>query len=62
VAKLLNKLMIQQTKSRPRHSNDNRLAESKNGAIVRKHMGWGHVPGRHAELIQQFYTAHLNPI
>jgi transposase InsO family protein len=40
VAKLLNKLMIQQTKSRPRHSNDNGLAETKNGAIIRKHMGW----------------------
>jgi transposase InsO family protein len=34
VAKLLNKLMIQQTKSRPRHSNDNGLAETKNGARV----------------------------
>ena len=53
--------MIQQTKSRPRHSNDNGLAESKNGAIVRKHLGWGHIPAQHAELIQQFYTAHLNP-
>ena len=28
VAKLLNKLMIEQTKSRPRHSNDNGLAEA----------------------------------
>jgi transposase InsO family protein len=61
VAKLLNKLMIQQTKSRPRHSNDNGLAETKNGAVIRKHMGWGHIPARHAERIQQFYTAHLNP-
>ena len=31
VAKLLNKLLIEQTKSRPRHSNDNGLAEAKNG-------------------------------
>jgi transposase InsO family protein len=61
VAKLLNKLMIQQTKSRPRHSNDNGLAESKNGAVIRKHMGWGHIPAHHAEVIQHFYTAHLNP-
>lgn len=61
VAKLLNKLMIQQTKNRPRHSNDNGLAETKNGAVIRKHMGWGHIPARHAERIQQFYTAHLNP-
>ena len=31
VAKLLNKLLAEQSKSRPRHSNDNGLAESKNG-------------------------------
>ncbi len=61
VAKLLNKLMIQQTKSRPRHSNDNGLAETKNAAIIRKHMGWGHIPAAHAERIQQFYQAYLNP-
>lgn len=61
VARLLNKLMIEQTKSRPRHSNDNGLAESKNGAIIRKHMGWGHLQGVHADPIQQFYSAHLNP-
>src|ERR1700694_1790338 len=61
VAKLLNKLMIQQTKSRPRHSNDNGLAETKNGAVIRKHMGWGHIPAVHAERIQRFYSAHLNP-
>ena len=61
VAKLLNKLMIQQTKSRPRHSNDNGLAETKNGAIIRKHMGWGHIPAAHAQRIQQFYSAYLNP-
>jgi transposase InsO family protein len=61
VAKLLNKLMIQQTKSRPRHSNDNGLAETKNAAIIRKHMGWGYIPAAHAERIQQFYQAYLNP-
>ena len=61
VAKLLNKLMIEQTKSRPRHSNDNGLAETKNGAILRKHMGWGHIPAAHAQRIQQFYSAYLNP-
>ena len=40
VAALLNKLLIEQTKSRPRRSNDNGLVESKNGAVVRKHMGY----------------------
>jgi transposase InsO family protein len=61
VARLLNKLMIQQTRSRPRHSNDNGLAETKNGAIIRKHMGYGYIHSAHADRIQQFYSAHLNP-
>lgn len=34
VAKLLNKLLIDQAKSRPRHSNENGLAEAKNGAVI----------------------------
>ena len=61
VARLLNKLLIEQTKSRPRHSNDNGLAETKNGAVIRKHMGYGYIPAGHAERLQQFYTAHFNP-
>ena len=36
VAQLLEKLRIEFTKSRPRHRNDNALAESKNGSVVRK--------------------------
>lgn len=35
VAELLEKLLNEFTKSRSRHSNDNALAESKNGAVVR---------------------------
>ena len=61
VSKLLNKLMIEQTKSRPRRSNDNGLAETKNAAVIRKHMGRGYLDAAQAEPIQQFYTAHLNP-
>jgi transposase InsO family protein len=61
VARLLNKLLIEQTKSRPRHSNDNGLVETKNGAVIRKHMGYGYIQAEHAEPIQQFYSAHLNP-
>lgn len=34
VAQLLEKLRVEQTKSRSRQSNDNALAESKNGAVV----------------------------
>jgi transposase InsO family protein len=61
VANLLNKLLIEQTKSRPRHSNDNGLVETKNGAVIRKHMGFGHIECEHADKINAFYDEHLNP-
>jgi len=61
VAKLLNKLRIEQTKSRPRHSNDNGLVECKNGAVVRKHMGYNHIAAGHAEEMAVFYERHFNP-
>lgn len=60
VARLLNKLLIQQTKSRPRHCNDNALVEGKNGAVVRKHMGYQHIAQRHAAPINTFYREHFN--
>jgi hypothetical protein len=61
VARLLNKLLAEFTKSRPCRSLDNALVEGKNGAIIRKHMGWGHIPAQHAERIDQFYRKHFNP-
>lgn len=61
VAQLLEKLLVEQTKSRPRHSNDNGLAECKNGAVVRKHMGYAHIPAQHAAAIDAFYREHFNP-
>lgn len=61
VAKLLNKLHIEQTKSRSRQTNDNALAESKNGAVVRKHMGYHHIQKKHAVTINEFYHEYLNP-
>lgn len=61
VAQLLNKLLVEQTKSRPRHSNDNGLAETKNGWVIRKHMGYGHIGSEHAEAFDQFYRQHFNP-
>ena len=61
VEKLLNKLLIEQTKSRPRHSNDNGLVESKNGAVIRKHMGYTYIAAPHAGRIQRFYQQHFNP-
>lgn len=60
VAKLLNKLLISQTKSRARHCNDNALAECKNGAVVRKHMGYVHIPRNFAKAVNQFYKQYLN--
>lgn len=60
VAQLLNKLLIQQTKSRARHCNDNALAEGKNGSIIRKHIGYRHIPRRFAPAVNQFYQEHLN--
>lgn len=61
VAQLLGKLLIEQTKSRPRKSGDNGLVETKNAAVVRKHIGWGHIAPAHAAPINQFYTGFLNP-
>jgi len=61
VAKLLDKLLVEFTKSRPRHSNDNALAESKNGAVVRKHLGYAHIPQHCASLVNEFCASHLNP-
>ena len=61
VAALLNKLLIEQTKSRPRQSGDNGLVESKNGAIIRKHIGYGYIDAGHAERINDFYREYLNP-
>src|SRR5205823_618812 len=61
VANLLNKLLVEQTKSRPRHSNDNGLAESKNGWVIRKHIGYGHIASAHAEAFDCFYRRHFNP-
>lgn len=61
VAALLNKLNIELTKSRPRHSNDNALAEAKNGAIVRKHLGYAHIPGRFAARVNDFTLDVLSP-
>jgi len=54
VVKLLNKLHIEQTKSRPRQSNDNALAESKNASVVRKLFG-----KQHAKLLNVFHREHL---
>ena len=61
IARLLEKLRVEFTKSRPRQTNDNALAECKNGAVIRKLMGYSHIPQKHAAAINRFYTEVLNP-
>ncbi len=61
VARLLNKLMIEQTKSRSRKTNDNALVEGKNAAVVRKHFGRAHIPRKYAPLMNVFNRDYLNP-
>ena len=60
-AKLLNKLNVEFTRSRPRCTNDNALAECKNGAVVRKIMGYSHIPQKYATQTNGFYRDALNP-
>ncbi len=61
VSGLLRDLLIEQTKSRARRSNDNGLVESKNGAVIRKHMGYGYIAAVHAEDLNRFYQRSFNP-
>lgn len=62
VASLLEKLRIEQfTKSRARKTNDNALVESKNGSVVRKHLGYAHIPGRFAKAVNAFTQDVLSP-
>jgi len=60
VAKILNKLLINQTKSRSKHCNDNALVETKNGSVIRKNMGYWHVNSKLADKINQYYLDYFN--
>lgn len=61
VAALLLKLLIEFTKSRPRQSNDNALAEGKNAAVIRRIFGYAHIPQHHVKRVNQFNQTALNP-
>ncbi|MBV9766267.1 MAG: DDE-type integrase/transposase/recombinase [Acidobacteriaceae bacterium] len=61
VARLLNKLLVEFTKSRAYRTTDNALVEGKNGAVIRKQIGYGAIGAEHAEAFQKFYITHLNP-
>jgi transposase InsO family protein len=54
VSKMLNKLLIELTKSRARQTNDNALVEGKNGSIIRKWLGYVYIQQKHAALINEF--------
>jgi len=61
VANLLNKLHIEFTKTRSRHTNDNALCESKNGSIIRKYFGYGFIAQKWAPVINKFSLENLVP-
>lgn len=61
VAGMLAKLFIELTKSRSRQTNDNALVESKNGSVIRKILGYMHIPQHYAPYVNVFNRAHLVP-
>lgn len=61
LATMLDKLRIDFTKSRARRTNDNALVESKNASVVRKHLGYSHIPGHHAQRVNAFLRDFLTP-
>jgi transposase InsO family protein len=61
VAEILNKLLIRFTRSRPRHPDDNGLVESKNGSVIRKNLGYAHIPQSGACLLNKYHQYYLNP-
>lgn len=60
VVSLLNELLITMTKSRPRHSNDNALVETKNGSIIRTWIGYGFIDKKFARDLNEFYFGSFN--
>ena len=60
VVSLLNDLLVDMTKSRPRHSNDNALAESKNGSVIRTWIGYGFIDKKFAGDLNEFYFGFFN--
>lgn len=61
VAGLLERLLVKLTKSRAYHSGDNGLAETKNGSVIRKALGHGHIPQIHAPVINDWYKQWFIP-
>ena len=51
----MERLRLKLTKSRAYHSGDNGLVETKNGSVIRKALGYGHIPRKYAPLINDWY-------
>ena len=60
ISEMLNSLIIKQTKSRSRRTNDQALVEGKNAATVRKFMGRNHIPKKYAPNVHSFYLEYFN--
>jgi hypothetical protein len=61
LAKLLEELRLEFTRSRPRHTNDNALAERKNASVIRKQFGYAHIPQHRAADMNTFCRDFLDP-
>lgn len=61
VAQRLDTLTVEGTPSRPRPSNDNGLAETQNGAVIRTPLGYTHIPQRYAADVNVGWAEPLNP-
>lgn len=61
IVDLLQRLHIHLSKSRPRRHNDNALVETKNGSVIRKHLGYSHIPASCAGLVNDWCQQWLNP-
>ncbi len=61
VARLCEKIRAELTKNRPRHSNDNALVETKNGSVIRKHLGYAHIPKHFAQDVNAWCLRWLVP-
>lgn len=60
VEKILSEFLIDQTKSRARHCNDNALVESKNASVVRKNMGHFYVNQNMSNKVNEYFKNYLN--
>lgn len=60
VASLLSRLSITQSKSRPRHSTDNGLIETKNGSVIRHFMPRGYIAKDKYEEMNEFFFSYFH--